>query len=194
MNYLLHSACHVVQLHGSYKSAKALFPFSVIVTPPPQPHTHLSICFLPFMSRLSLSLPTLCSSCSNYLSWKLRHTAAGRLFNFLSLSLPISLVQPSPHWRPMMSGGSLDQCPHLLIKSLSLPLNASTKLPAIKCLVRHNRDINTRVSSSEKPVKSVRWIQHGRQPFQQALYTSPVVSVKDLRLKPGLYCFGTGVT
>lgn len=147
------------------------------------------------MSRLSLSLPPLCSSRSNYLSWKPRHTAAGRLFNFLSLSLPISLVQPSPHWQPMMSRGSLDQCPHLLIKSLSLPLNASTKLPAIKCLVRHNRDINTRVSSSEKPVRVLGGFSMADDPFSElCTTTSPVVSAKDLRLKPGLNCFGTGVT
>lgn len=95
------------------------------------------------------------------------------LFNFLSLSLPISLVQPSPHWQPVMSRGSLDQCPLLLlIKSLSFPLNASTKLLAIKCLLHHNRDINTRVSSSEKPVRVLGEFSMADDPFSEPCSTS----------------------
>lgn len=64
-----------------------------------------------------------------------------------------------------MSRGSLDQCPLLLIKSLSFP--ASTKLLAIKCLVHHNRDINTRVSSFEKPVRVLGEFSMADDPFSE---------------------------
>ncbi|KAK2900667.1 hypothetical protein Q8A67_008782 [Cirrhinus molitorella] len=142
MNYLLHAACHVVQLQGSYQSTKARLPFSVIVTPPP-PTPRSSLNLLPSVHEQTITLTPSIMFLTLKLSILESEAHGRRLFNFLSLSLPISLVRPSPHWRPIMSGGSLDQCPHLLIKSLSLPLNASTKLLAIKCLVRHNRDINT---------------------------------------------------
>lgn len=194
MNYLLHAACHVVQLHGSYQSTKARLSFSVIVTPPP-PTPHSSLNLLPSVHEQTITLPPSIMFLTLKLSILESEAHGHRLFNFLSLSLPISLNQPSPHWRPMMSGGSLDQCPHLLIKSLSLTLNASTKLPAIKCLVHHNRDINTRVSSSEKPVRVLGGFSTADDPFSEpGTTTSTVVSAEDLRLKPGLNCFGIGVT
>lgn len=57
------------------------------------PHPHLSICFLPFMSRLSLSLPPLCSSRSNYLSWNPRHTAP-RCSTFSLFLYPLASSSP----------------------------------------------------------------------------------------------------
>lgn len=153
MNYLLHAACHVVQL------LSPLYGY----TSSPQ-----SLNLLPSVLERTIPLPPSVMFLTLKLSILEPEAHGPTLFNFLSLSLPISLVRPSPRWRPVMSRGSLDQCPLLLlIKSLSFPLNASTKLLAIKCLLLHNRDINTRVSSSEKPVRVLGEFSMADDPFSE---------------------------
>jgi len=148
--------------------------FATMVVPPP-PSLHSSLNLLPSVHEQTITLPP--SIMFLELSILEPEAHGPTLFNFLSLSLPISLVQPAPHWRPVMSRGSLDQYPLLLIKSLSFPLNASTKLLAIKCLVHHNRDINTRVSSSEKPVRVLGEFSMADDPSSEPhSTTSPVAS------------------